>query len=109
MANLGLVWLTSSAVFYGLVLFVVTLIVLQQSIQFRRRGYWWCLAAAACIALTMPLGYTWIQSNSISITDAFLLRQLRAGSWQVARGYAIFAGIAIAGLIYFLIQRLPSR
>jgi hypothetical protein len=108
MPDSDLVWLVSSAVFYGLVLFVATLIVLQRSVQFRRRGYWGCLACAAAIALALPLAYVWTQSNSISFMDAFLPLQVRVGSWRIAKGYAIFAGIALAGFIYFLILRRPN-
>src|ERR1700675_4930958 len=100
MLELSLWWLLfSKAAVYGLMALVGTLVALRQSARFRRRGYWWCLAGAVCMAFTMPLGYMWMQSNNISFTDALLLRQVRAGSWLVAEGYAILAGTAIAGLV----------
>lgn len=61
------------------------------------------------MALLMPFAYMAMTSYNISYTDALLLRDLHAGSWRVAEGYAVVAGVGIAGLIDLFIFRRPSR
>jgi hypothetical protein len=96
------------AAFSGLLALVGTVIALRQSARFRRSGYWWWLGGAFCIALVMPFAYMAITSYNISYTDAVLLRQLHAGSWRVAEGYAMFGGVLIARIFYLATLRRPN-
>lgn len=97
------------AVFCGLLACVGTLIALRQSSRFRRVGYWWWLGGAIGIALLMPYTYMSITSYNITYVDALLLRGLHAGSWRVAEGYAVLAGVVIAGLCCLVLVGRRSR
>ena len=74
--------------------------------DFLSSSYWkWLVGTFAC-ALLGPIGYMWMQNFQISYIDAATLRVLRAGAWNVARGYGLFGGVVLGGLAVHFVERL---
>lgn len=85
--------------------FVGIVVLSKKSVGFLTTSYWKWLVAALCAALLGPLTYTWMQSSSISYWDAATLRYLRAGAWNVARGYGSLVGVVLGGAMMLALRR----
>lgn len=93
----------------GLIVLVGTIVAMQKYATFRRRWYWLLLVAAVGYCLLSPFIYMAITSYGISLADAFLLRNLHAGSWHVAEAYSMLIGVVLGGLVGFSLSQWLSK
>src|SRR5882672_3383101 len=93
------VWTFGQAAIVGLIALIGSIVLLRRSESFKKRGYFQFLTITFLNALASPFIYIWMTSYDISLADAVLMKTFYAGSWLVAEGYFLFAGMAVGGII----------
>jgi hypothetical protein len=78
----------------------------MRTTDFLRNSYWKWFAGTLGCALLGPIIYMWMQDFQISFMDAATLKVLRAGAWNVARGYGLFGGVVFGGIAVRIAARL---